>query len=101
MREVSTPTDWVAEEGGIRTLDRVLAYTPLAGARFQPAQPPLRGTPESTEMGPSCDPFGPAAAGTGLPGTDSQRTGSALNALGTGDGAPAGPERGEYAPIDT
>ena len=30
-------------EGGIRTLDRRLTYTPLAGARFQPAQPPLRG----------------------------------------------------------
>jgi hypothetical protein len=30
-------------EGGIRTLDRLLTYTPLAGARFQPAQPPLRG----------------------------------------------------------
>ena len=27
---------WTGGEGGIRTLDRGLPYTPLAGERFQP-----------------------------------------------------------------
>ena len=34
--------DFKSGEGGIRTHDRVLPYTRLAGERLQPTRPPLR-----------------------------------------------------------
>jgi hypothetical protein len=50
-------------EGGIRTLDRLLTYTPLAGARFQPAQPPLRGRGTISYRRTGAGPRGPEFQG--------------------------------------